>query len=727
MTVTLHSFNEMKWSKDLRQFSNYDTITINSKINNNKIINLDFHNYHVQSSPLFTGTFSKVKRHVYHFSIKPKSQFYKVEPDDNIEQLDPLPDFKENKFSDEDIDFSFDSPFSFTIKQHGLNTYVKISDILSSKNSWNVTFGSTDLNLIGIPERSGPLFLEPSIIDNTIINNPYRLFNCDTGEWRPPPQFSVYGSIPFLSSSHAAVYLANASDTFVDLILKSNEHEITAHFTSEYPPIDIFIYIGPRNQTTPLFKDQCGHTFIPTPSDFGFNHCKWGLASQKEAEEVIKVYDENNIPFDALWLDIDHLNENRPLTWNYNRFPNPSQLKEQLHKKGRKLAQIVDPHISIRSLESTDAVLDSNNPHLESPLINPNLCMKKDGKTFIGHCWPGSSVWPDFLNESTRQWWMDQIKKSKIDIIWNDMNEPSVFNFEEITFPRGTQHIDGIDHFSCHNIYGYWMSCATRLASNSLVLTRSFFAGSQKYAAIWTGDCLTSWESLQQSIATLMTLSICGISYAGADIGGFFGDPSEELLERWFEIAVWIYPFLRCHGHIAVPSRHHRIAKSNQIKMALHHRYKMIPYWQVSFALDAQNGLPVVRPVFYDFPESELKESEAVLFGNFLLVMLSCDESGVITKDPLVNYVEMADFNEKHVKVFLKTGSIIPVTHDVSESAESTLNSGIDLLISLDTTGYAHGFICDSNNSSVLIDIQFKDGKIICENEMIPKMTKIFL
>ena len=124
--------------------------------------------------------------------------------------------------------------------------------------------------------------------------------------------------------------------------------------------------------------------------------------------------------------------------------------------------------------------------------------------------------------------------------IWNDMNEPAVFDT-----PTGTMPLDEVfdnegqptTHREIHNVYGQLMSRATfeglsRLAPDErpFVLTRASFAGGQRYAAVWTGDNTSEWSSLRQSIPTLLGLGISGFSFVGCDIGGFVGSPSGRTL-----------------------------------------------------------------------------------------------------------------------------------------------------------------------------------------------------
>ena len=102
-------------------------------------------------------------------------------------------------------------------------------------------------------------------------------------------------------------------------------------------------------------------------------------------------------------------------------------------------------------------------------------------------------------------------------------------------------------------MYGFYNQMATqqghikRYNARPFVLTRSFFAGSQKYGAVWTGDNAAEWSHLQAATPMLLSLNVAGIVFSGADVGGFFGNPDEELLSRWYQAAAF-QPFFRGHA-----------------------------------------------------------------------------------------------------------------------------------------------------------------------------------
>ncbi|RVW28249.1 putative glucan 1,3-alpha-glucosidase [Vitis vinifera] len=122
--------------------------------------------------------------------------------------------------------------------------------------------------------------------------------------------------------------------------------------------------------------------------------------------------------------------------------------------------------------------------------------------------------------------------------------------------PRDALHYGGVEHRELHNAYGYYFHMATsdglvkRGDGNDrpFVLSRAFFSGSQRYGAVWTGDNTADWDQLRVSVPMILTLGLTGMTFSGADVGGFFGNPETELLVRWYQLGAY-YPFFRAHAH----------------------------------------------------------------------------------------------------------------------------------------------------------------------------------
>jgi alpha 1,3-glucosidase len=239
-------------------------------------------------------------------------------------------------------------------------------------------------------------------------------------------------------------------------------------------------------------------------------------------------FNDHEMPMDVIWLDIEHTDGKRYFTWNSHAFPDSQRMLRTIGDDRRYMVTIVDPHIKRDSNYAVHAAA-------EAPA---SMCATPTARSYEGHCWPGSSSWVDYTDASGRRWWAERFKYDQYGLssdrlfIWNDMNEPSVFSGPEVTMHKTALHKHDIEHREVHNIYGMLMHRATweglLLRDNNerrpFLLTRAFFAGSQRYGAVWTGDNKADWSHLQASTPMLLALGVAGISFAGADVGGFFGD-----------------------------------------------------------------------------------------------------------------------------------------------------------------------------------------------------------
>jgi alpha-glucosidase len=247
-----------------------------------------------------------------------------------------------------------------------------------------------------------------------------------------------------------------------------------------------------------------------------------------------------------------------------------------------------------------------------------------DGSDYVGKVWPGDSVFPDFSRPAARDWWGEQYKAFTamgVHGFWNDMNEPAIFEMRSKTMPPEVVHrIEepgfaprNASHAEMHNVYGMLNSRATydglralRPGLRPFVLTRASFAGGQRYAATWTGDNVSSWEHLRLSTAMLLNLGLSGFGLAGDDIGGFAGaGPSAELLTRWIEVGAF-NPLFRDHAGKGKPAQEPYAGPADQVAIRRRYieaRYRLLPYLYALAEQQSRTGVPMMRPVFLEFPE----------------------------------------------------------------------------------------------------------------------------
>tara|TARA_R110002003_G_scaffold145_11_gene13431 strand:- start:9901 stop:12069 length:2169 start_codon:yes stop_codon:yes gene_type:complete len=457
---------------------------------------------------------------------------------------------------------------------------------------------------------------------------PYRLYNADVFEYEMDSPMTLYGAIPFMQAhrkgSTVGVFWLNAAETWIDVVKTKNtanplalglkgHTDTQTHWISESGLLDVFVFLGPTPQDlTRQYGELTGYTAMPQSFAIAYHQCRWNYVTDEDVKDVDRRFDKFNIPYDVIWLDIEYTHEKKYFTWDPLTFVNPDKMQKQLAKRERKLVAIIDPHI-----KNTD-----NYPVIDE-LKRKDLAVKnKDGNQYEGWCWPGSSMWIDCFNPAAIDWWKGLFKYDKFKgtasntFIWNDMNEPSVFNGPETTMPKDNLHHGNWEHRDVHNINGMTFHNATYQAITErkkgelrrpFVLTRAFYSGSQRSAAMWTGDNLAEWAHLEASIPMVLNQGISGFPFAGADVGGFFGNPSKELLTRWYQAGIY-YPFFRGHAHIDTRRREPYIPGSPYteiITQALRLRYQLLPAWYTAFHEASTTGAPIIRPNFYIHPEDE--------------------------------------------------------------------------------------------------------------------------
>lgn len=156
------------------------------------------------------------------------------------------------------------------------------------------------------------------------------------------------------------------------------------------------------------------------------------------------------------------------------------------------------------------------------------------------------------------------------------------------------------------------------------MLTRSAFFGTQKYAAKWTGDNRSNKEEVDTSISMLLSLGIAGLPFVGADIPGFYGNASDEVLVMFYQLGGW-YPFMRAHSHIESMHREPYLQSElvkRTIKDTVFLRYELMHYIYTAFYEASVTGLPVMRSMWLEFPhDAEVVEmADQFMFGSSILV-----------------------------------------------------------------------------------------------------------
>lgn len=493
----------------------------------------------------------------------------------------------------------------------------------------------------GIPERTMSLALSDTIGPEGKTSDPYRLYNLDVPYYEMAMRMGLYGCVPLLmgrdGESTAAMFWHNTSETYVDVASETNDNGKTAHWYSESGRLDVLLLPGPTIRD--VFRQYMWLTGAPTmPQHFalGYHQCRYSYMNDEDARNVNAGFGKHDIPYDVLWLDIHHTDGKRYFTWDKERFPDPSGLQQHLMSFGRKLVTIIDPHIKADRAYSIHKDASKGKLYVTEP--------NSEGKAYIGKCWPGDASYLDFTNAKTREFWASRFDAKHYPHftdalhVWNDMNEPSVFGGPEGTMAKHILHVGDVEHRHVHNVYGHDMVNATHaglLAARNeserpFVLTRSFFAGSQRYSAVWTGDNVADWAHLAATVPMMLALQLCGIVNSGADVGGFGGNPDGELFARWYQVGAF-QPFFRGHSCTGTNRRepwNFAEPYTSVVARAIRERYRLLPLWYTLFAAvvrGKQSGFedrmvaPPMRPVWWEFPGAK-DDDVGWMVGDCLLV-----------------------------------------------------------------------------------------------------------
>ncbi|EOU1741959.1 glycoside hydrolase family 31 protein [Clostridium perfringens] len=426
-----------------------------------------------------------------------------------------------------------------------------------------------------------------------------------------------------------------------------------------------------------------GRMEMPPLWSLGYQQCRFSYFSQEEVRELVKTFEEKDIPLDVVYLDIDYMDGFRVMTFKTPNFDDAAGLISDLKEKGIRTITIIDPGVKV----------DEEYDVFKRGKEGNHFTKKLDGEMFIGAVWPGDSAFPDFSNKDCREWWKSELKKfiseHGMDGIWNDMNEPCVFNNDHKTMLETCLHNSDngvIEHKEFHNRYGFEMSRCSKEAQEELhpnergfSMTRATYAGGQRYSSVWTGDNMSLWSQMRMSISMNANLGISGFSFVGNDVSGFGLDSSEELFIRWMEMGPFI-PIFRNHSNMytrrqepwAFGPRAEKIAKKS-----IELRYELLPYIYDLYYISHKEGLPIFRPMIMEYEKDMnlLNMREQFMLGENMIVapvLYEGERSKTVylPKGSWFNYFTMEKLQGgkwyklpcelDEILVFVKEGAIIP-------------------------------------------------------------------
>ncbi|MBN2303169.1 MAG: DUF4968 domain-containing protein [Anaerolineae bacterium] len=458
-----------------------------------------------------------------------------------------------------------------------------------------------------------------------------KLWNAD-----PMPGYArdadpVYMSIPFYVGLRPdlayGVLWDNPARGYVDLGADRAEEMA---FSAEDGELRFYLFAGETVQAVlKLYTTLTGRMPLLPMWALGFHQSRWSYESETEFRQIAEEFRRRKLPCDALYFDIDYMDEFRCFTWNRKQFPMMPRLLQDLERQGFKSVAIVDPGIKV---DEEYKVYEHGARH-DVFLKYPN------DAPVIAPVWPGKCQFPDFTSARVRAWWGGQFEaltQAGFAGFWNDMNEPALLTFQhEPSLPDYVMHDwDGLGSTHVqggHNVYGMLMSRATREGvekqrpdKRPFIMTRAGYAGIQRYATTWTGDNDATWDHLRLSVSMVLNAGLSGVPFTGPDVGGFAGDPDGELFTRWMQLGSML-PYFRSHT-AAGTARQEPWSFGDRyesiIRESLELRYQLLPYFYSIAAQCSQDGTPIVRPLFMADPTDDtLREiDDEFMVGDSILV-----------------------------------------------------------------------------------------------------------
>jgi alpha-glucosidase len=463
----------------------------------------------------------------------------------------------------------------------------------------------------GLGERGGP------------INRRGRTFlmhNVDSsgyGEFTDP----LYISIPFyygiLNGKAYGIFVDNPADPFFDM----DSHQLnTVLFGASSGELNYYVMTGPEpSRVANTYGRLTGFNPLPPKWSLGYHQSRYGYKSQVEITTVANEMRNLQIPGDVLWMDIDYMNNLSMFTWNPATFPTPVQMNADLDAIGFKRVNIIEP--LIRTDDPLWSFANQSGYFVQNP----------DGTTLVGSIWYGDISFLDFTSSLATAWYQQSLAgflSAGANGLWADLNEPA-----ENFMPQATYNFGGTPQRDLvgRNVYALnelsvLNSVQTAIHPNDRpwAIARSGYSGIQRYAANWSGDTLSSFDSLRVSLEMSISMGLSGQNFFGHDVGGFLGSPPAELYLRWLEFGSYI-PLFRTHStNTSAPREPWSFGDpyTGIARNVINQRYKVLPYIYSLFATASTTGTPVVGALPYYFPADTktFTEDQSYLLGPSLLV-----------------------------------------------------------------------------------------------------------
>jgi len=440
-------------------------------------------------------------------------------------------------------------------------------------------------------------------------------------------------TIPFLFSSRGYGFLWN-NPAVGRVELGYNATRWVAEAT---PQIDYWITTGETPaEILSNYADVTGHAPEFPEWASGFWQSKLRYASQDELESVAKEYRQRNLPLSVIVIDFFHWTRQGDWQFDSQYWPDPAGMVKRLEEFGIKVMVSVWPTVSR---------LSKNYQEMRNKNFIIRNKLGSDAQMYFVDVYAEEGIYLHYYDSThpgARKFLWEKVRNGYyqygIKIFWLDACEPEMLPFlpENLRFYAG----DGeavANSYPLDHVRGFYEGMLAEGETAPLFLCRSAWAGSQRYgAAVWSGDVMSTFSALQAQVKEGLNMGLSGIPWWSSDIGGFRGgDPTSpafrELMVRWFQFGAFC-PIFRLHGH-RLPNKDDFNGAPNEVwsfgeeayqifKQYMLIRERLRPYIMEQMRLAHEIGLPMMRPLFVDYPADAVcyQVEDEYLFGSDLLV-----------------------------------------------------------------------------------------------------------
>ena len=448
-------------------------------------------------------------------------------------------------------------------------------------------------------------------------------------------QRNSQASVPFLLSSLGYGFLFNQPAVGKATFAKN----VTEWHVESVRQLDYWITVGAPKQILANYTALAGRAPEFPENALGLWQCKLRYRTQEEVLSVAREYHRRGIPLDVIVIDFFHWTRQGEWKFDPVYWPDPAAMVRELKSYG------------IRCMISVWPTVDKKSENFAEMRQKGLLIRPERGSQCFDFL--GDSYLYDATNPAAQAYLWDKCRRNYfedgIDMFWLDEAEPeyTAYDFDNYRYYLGTDLQVG-NVYPVMHAKAFWGGQTAAGQKDICNLIRCAWAGSQKYGVVlWSGDIIGNFETLRDQFAAGLNVSLAGIPWWTTDIGGFFVDVTapghKELLVRWFEWATFC-PVLRLHGDkgpcesaplddrdwgggFCHTGRDNELwSYGEDVYEILRHyvavREQMKPYLKEVMREASENGSPVMRAMFYEFPDDPMcwEADEQYMFGSRYLV-----------------------------------------------------------------------------------------------------------